>query len=154
MIKIDDFLIGNGQECFIVFEAGPTHSGLESAKKLAGYAKNAGGQAIKFQILDSEKLILDKSQLFTYKILKNRNSGELEEISEPLYDILKRREMSFQEWEELKNYCDEIGILFFASTRIFSFNLFILFFSKKNFSPKFSILILPFVNFKSNSIIW
>ena len=115
MIKIDDFLIGNGQECFIVFEAGPTHSGLESAKKLAGYAKNAGGQAIKFQILDSEKLILDKSQLFTYKILKNRNSGELEEISEPLYDILKRREMSFQEWEELKNYCDEIGILFFAT---------------------------------------
>ena len=70
MIKIGKFSVGNGHECFIVFEAGPTHSGLESAKKLAYLARNAGGQAIKFQILDTDKLILDKSQLFTYKILK------------------------------------------------------------------------------------
>ena len=54
---------------FIVFEAGPTHTGLESAIQLADAAKNAGADAIKFQITDRNKLIADKNLMFTYSIL-------------------------------------------------------------------------------------
>ena len=91
MLKIGKKEIGKGKPTFITFEAGPTHDGLESAKRLVKHAAAAGGDAVKFQIFDADKLVQDKSQNFTYQVLKNRDTNELETISEPLYKILKRR---------------------------------------------------------------
>lgn len=113
--EINGVQIGKNHSCYITFEAGPTHQGLESAKKLAKHAKDAGGNAIKFQVFDSLRLVADPSLPFTYQTLKNRDSGELETISEPLRDILLRRQMKEHEWRELKAYCDSIGIAFFAT---------------------------------------
>ena len=107
--------IGAECPCFITFEAGPTHQGLESAKRLARYAKDAGGNAIKFQVFDSLRLVADPSIPFTYEVLLNSESGEKETVTEPLRDILVRRDMLQEEWRELKKYCDEIGLAFFAT---------------------------------------
>jgi N,N'-diacetyllegionaminate synthase len=115
MIKINNKIIGDNYPCFITFEAGPTHEGLNSAKRLVKYASDAGADAIKFQILDPDRLVSDKKQMFSYGVLKNRDTGEIETIEEPLYDILSRRSLSRDEWIQIKRYCDELDIAFFAT---------------------------------------
>ena len=102
---------------YIVFEAGPTHVGLESAKKLAKVAKEAGADAIKFQFTNADRLIADKTIMFEYEYLEIDKKGneKFVLIKEPLYEILKRRELTLDEWRELKKYCDEIGIVMFCT---------------------------------------
>jgi N,N'-diacetyllegionaminate synthase len=115
MVKFANKIVGDGNPCFITFEAGPTHDGLESAKRLAKHASEAGADAIKFQIFDPDRLVADKKQLFTYGVLKDRASGEIETIQEPLYDILLRRCLTTNEWIEVKSYCDKLGLAFFST---------------------------------------
>ena len=115
MITIKNKKIGAGYPCFITFEAGPTHNGVESAKRLVRHAADSGADAVKFQIFDPDRLVADKKQLFSYGILINKETGETETIQEPLYDILQRRSLTNQEWTEVKNYCDQLNILFFST---------------------------------------
>ncbi|MFA9462552.1 N-acetylneuraminate synthase family protein [Thiohalorhabdus sp. Cl-TMA] len=115
MVQLGNRRIGDDQPTYITFEAGPTHDGLESAKKLAAHAVEAGADAIKFQVVDPDRLVADRSQPFTYEVLVNRETGETETVTEPLYDILQRRVLNTEEWHQLKGYCDEQGIAFFAT---------------------------------------
>ncbi len=107
-VQIGEKSIGEGHGVYIVFEAGATHTGLESAKQLASVAKEAGADAVKFQMLYADRLMADREVLFEYEYLTKE--GKFERLREPLYDILKRRELSFDEWRDLKHYCDEIGL--------------------------------------------
>ena len=113
--EIGSKLIGPGEPCYIVFEAGPTHDGIDSALKLVEVAADAGADAIKFQILDSERLMGYKDAQFTYGVLKSKNSEEIETVTEPLLDVLKRRELNKDEWKRVKARCDELGVTFFAT---------------------------------------
>jgi sialic acid synthase SpsE len=113
--RINDKVIGDGEPAFIVFEAGATHEGVDSAKLLIDHAADAGADAVKFQILDPDRLIADRTQRFQFNILKNRETGEQEEISEPLYDILKRRSLTHDEWRIVKAHADSRKIAFFAT---------------------------------------
>lgn len=107
--------IGDGHPCFITFEAGPTHSGLASAKRLVKLAAEAGADAIKFQIFKPENLVADRSLMYTYQVLADRRTGATEEVTEPLYDIFVRRHLADGEWRELKAYADRLGLAFFAT---------------------------------------
>lgn len=107
--------IGEGHPCFITYEAGPTHDGLATAKQLTKLAAESGADAIKFQILDPDRLVADKKQMFGYEILVDRETGKTEKVEEPLYDLLKRRSLSHGEWKELKTYSDSLGLAFFAT---------------------------------------
>ena len=115
MFHIGNREIGDGAPCFITFEIGPTHNGVESAKRLIKHAAEAGADAVKFQVLDPDRLVADKNQMFSYGVLKDRESGEMEIIEEPLYDILKRRYLEASEWKEVKAYTDKLGIAFFST---------------------------------------
>lgn len=115
MFHIGDRAIGNDHSCYITFEIGPTHDGVESAKRLIKYAAEAGADAVKFQIFDPDRLVADKKQLFSYRVLIDRETGELETVEEPLYDILKRRSLTNEEWKEVKDYCDKLNMAFFAT---------------------------------------
>ena len=115
MLNIGEKNIGNEAECYITLEAGPTINGFDSAKKLIEIAARTGADAIKFQILNADDLVADRNQLFEYKILKDKVTKETETVKEPLYDILKRRELSDNQWVELKNICDHSKIEFFAT---------------------------------------
>ncbi len=107
--------IGDGDPCFITFEAGATHDGLASAKRLVKLAAEAGANAVKFQTFDPGRLVDDKKMLFRYEILIDRISGKTETIEEPLYDIFCRRALTRGEWRELKAYSDSLGLLFFST---------------------------------------
>ena len=115
MVVFGNRRVGDGEPCFITFEAGPTHNGLESAKRLVTLAAEAGADAVKFQILDPDRLVADKKQIFSYEILSDRETGGTLTVSEPLYDILCRRTLDPEEWEDLKAHSDSMGLAFFAT---------------------------------------
>jgi sialic acid synthase SpsE len=115
MVQFGERRVGSGQPCFITFEAGPTHAGIVSAKKLADLAAEAKADAIKFQVIDPDRLVADRQQLFSYDVLIDRDTGETETVSEPLYDLLCRRALSKEEWRQLKKHCDGLGLAFFAT---------------------------------------
>lgn len=114
-MKIGNKYIGDQHKTFITFEAGPTHEGIDSAKELIRHAALAGGDAIKFQIFDPDELVADKSLLYSYDVLVDRNTGKTETVTEPLYDIFVRRSMTESDWREAKNYADSLGLTFFAT---------------------------------------
>lgn len=105
------------EKVIIVFEAGATHTGLESAKALARVAKEAGADAVKFQMINADRLMADHEVEFEYQYLCPAENGRLEfrPCKEPLYRILKRRELSREEWRALKKYCDHLSIPMFCT---------------------------------------
>lgn len=107
--------IGDGHPCYITFEAGPTHNGLPMALELCRQAAAAGADAIKFQLFDPDRLVPDRKQPFTYSVLVDRASGRMEEVTEPLYDILIRRCLARDEWLTLKRECDRLGLAVFST---------------------------------------
>lgn len=114
-VSIGRRTIGEGAPCFITFEAGPTHTGVDSAKRLIDIAADAGADAIKFQIFDPDRLVADKKQLFSYDVLIDRNTGGTQTVEEPLYDILTRRCLSAAQWREVKRHADARQLAFFAT---------------------------------------
>jgi N,N'-diacetyllegionaminate synthase len=113
--KIRDRLVGDGVPCYITFEAGPTHSGLDSAIELVKMAAAAGADAVKFQIFDPARLVADRKLPFSYDILINRETGEMRTVTEPLYDILARRYLKPEDWKKVKAVADELNLAFFAT---------------------------------------
>lgn len=107
--------VGDGHPCFVTFEAGPTHAGYESALRLCRHARESGADAVKFQILDPDRLVADRKMPFTYEVLVDRQTGATETVSEPLYDILCRRSLEREEWRALKTECDAMDLAFFAT---------------------------------------
>lgn len=107
--------VADGEPCFITFEAGPTHSGLESAKRLCRLAAEAGADAVKFQILDPDRLVADRSIEMSFEVLADRKTGETRTVKESLHELLRRRWLPEQDWRALKAYCDQLGLAFFAT---------------------------------------
>lgn len=101
----------------IVLEAGPTHYGLESAKKLVDLSAEAKADFIKFQYLDADRLMADKTVELEYNYLEIDQNGHENYIknTELLYDILKRRQLKSEEWKALKQHCDKKGVEMFST---------------------------------------
>jgi N,N'-diacetyllegionaminate synthase len=96
--------------CRVVFEAGPTHSGLEEALQLVKAAKDA--DAIKFQLIDADRLVADREKLIGFKVLEN---GHMVDRAESLHAILKRRELLRNEWKTLRNAAEDEGLAFYCT---------------------------------------
>lgn len=108
-------VVRNNTPVVIVFEAGPTHNGFDTACKLIDVAAAAGADAIKFQTLDAKRLVPNPATMFTYRTLINKETEESEEVTESLQEILLRRELTADEWRKIGAYCREKGIKFFST---------------------------------------
>lgn len=109
IIKIGDKVIGKGKPCFIIAEAGVNHNGdLKIAKKLVDVAIGAGADAVKFQTFKSENFVTKEAGLASYQ---EKNIGKKESQQE----MLKKLELSYENFEILKNYCDKKGIIFLST---------------------------------------
>ena len=96
-------------KCLIIAEAGVNHNGdIQLAKKLCLEAKNAGADVVKFQTWITEKIITKSVSQAEYQV-KNTNNNQSQ------FEMLKKLELSFEQFKDIKQYCDEIGIMF-AST--------------------------------------
>ena len=117
-IKLGKDIIGDNSKTYIVFEAGATHNGLDSAKKLIDYSSKAKANSVKFQLITNpEKIINNRNIKFSYKYL-GRNGTE-KKNEESLYEILKRRSLNENEWINLKKFADKKNIDFFATAEDF-----------------------------------
>ena len=106
MIKIGDKSIGKGNPCFIVAEIGINHNGdIELAKKMIDSAIECGADAVKFQNYYTEDFIISEDLMYTY--ISNGN-----EVTESQFSMFKRYELSFENLQELKSYCDKKGTIF------------------------------------------
>ena len=94
---------------FIIAEAGVNHNGdIKLAKELIDVAVNAGVDAVKFQTWKTELLVSKKAEMANYQ---KENTG----IVESQYQMLKKLELSYDEFIELKAYCDSKKILFLST---------------------------------------
>jgi len=97
------------KEVFIIAEAGVNHNGdINLAYRLIDSAKECGADAIKFQTFKTEKLVTFDAQKADYQ--KN-NTGN----NDSQYQMLKKYELSFDEFINLKKYCDNKEIQFLSS---------------------------------------
>ncbi|NOR77698.1 MAG: N-acetylneuraminate synthase [Methanophagales archaeon] len=103
-IKIGNKLIGAGEPCFIIAEAGSNHNGsLEQAKKLIDVAVASKADAVKFQIYKAESLYSRYTPEFSY--LKGQN----------VYELIKSIETPREWLKELAGYCEDRNITFLAT---------------------------------------
>jgi len=108
-IKIGNKFIGDKHSCFIIAEAGVNHDGdLKKAKKLIDIAKDAGADCVKFQTWITEEIITKDTKQAEYQV---KNTGK----KESQYEMIKKLELSFEQFVELKNYSDKKKILFLST---------------------------------------
>ena len=94
---------------FIIAEAGVNHNGkLELAKKLVDKAKVAGVECIKFQTFKSENCVTSNAEKAAYQ-RQQADAGESQ------LEMLRKLELSFDDFFELKNYCDMQKITFLST---------------------------------------
>lgn len=95
-------------ETFIVAEIGVNHNGyLQLAKELVDAAKEAGADAVKFQTYKTEELVAVNSPMVNYQ-----KKNFTEKIS--YYDMLKKYELSYDDFGEIAEYCKKLDVIFFS----------------------------------------
>ncbi len=93
---------------YIIAEAGVNHNGsFELAKKLVDAAKEAGVDCIKFQTFKAKNLVSPRAQKAEYQ---KKTTGEDSQLS-----MLEKLELSYDEFIQLKEYCDQVGICFLST---------------------------------------
>ena len=94
---------------FIIAEAGVNHNGdIKMAQKLIDVAKSAGADAVKFQTFKAESLVSKVAQKADYQ---KQTTG----ADESQLEMVKKLELSFCDFRELKKYCDEKEISFLST---------------------------------------
>lgn len=97
---------GNMEKVFIIAEAGVNHNGnFDIAKELCYKAKEAGADAVKFQTWITEKIITRTVRQADYQ-LNNTHTNQSQ------FEMLKNLELGYDKFRKIKEYCDEIGIIF------------------------------------------
>jgi len=97
------------ERVLIIAEAGVNHNGdINIAKELVDCAKEAGVNIIKFQTFISEKAVSAVAPKAVYQI---EHTGE----GESQLDMVKKLELSFDEFIELKSYCENANIEFLST---------------------------------------
>ena len=97
------------KKVFIIAEAGVNHNGkLELAYKLVDAAVEAGADAVKFQTFKPEKVV---SRFAAKAEYQKETTG----LAESQLDMIKKLDLGYEAFVELKKYCDKKGIVFLSS---------------------------------------
>ncbi len=93
---------------YIIAEAGVNHEGkMELAKRLIDEAKEGGADAIKFQTYKADT-IASKNSPYYWDITKEPTLSQ--------YELFKKYDKFWKnEFQELKRYCDQVGIEFMST---------------------------------------
>lgn len=107
-IKIVNKIIGDGHPCFIIAEAGVNHNGkIDLAKRLVDIAKLAGADAVKFQTYKTGNLVTRFAFCASYQKKNTKAKSQ--------FELLKKLELSEDEFRELFDYCETRRIIFLST---------------------------------------
>ena len=101
--------IDTSKRVFIIAEAGVNHNGsLDLAYQLIDVAKDAVADAVKFQTFKAENVV---SRLADKAEYQKKTTGS----NESQFEMIKKLEISFDDFIKLKKYCDKKGIMFLST---------------------------------------
>lgn len=99
----------NTNRVLIIAEIGVNHNGdFNIAKIMIDKAKECGADIVKFQTAKLDSLVSKCANMAEYQ---KQNIGEEKSQKEMLRNLL----LSFEEFQELAEYCSEIGIMFLST---------------------------------------
>jgi N-acetylneuraminate synthase len=94
---------------WIIAEAGVNHTGsVAMACQLIDAAVTAGADAVKFQTFKTEGVVTRAAEQAAYQ---TRNTG----VSESQFEMIKRLELSYDDFAGLADYCQQVGIQFMST---------------------------------------
>lgn len=97
------------EKTFIIAEAGDNHNGsMELAYRLIDEAAAAGADCVKFQTFVTEEVISKRAEKAEYQ---KETTGD----GESQFEMVKKLELSFEEFRNLKAYADQKKILFLST---------------------------------------
>lgn len=107
-VAIGQRVIGPGHPVYIIAEAGVNHNGNPTeALRLIDAAKDAGADGVKFQIFCADELVTSDASACAYQQDATGDTGQKE--------MLRRLELSVEQFAELRAYADRLGIDFLAT---------------------------------------
>ena len=93
----------------IIAEAGVNHNGdINIAKQLIDKAEEAGADYVKFQLFKSDNLVSKNTNKADYQ-------KQTTDSDESQLDMLKKLELSIEQYKELNDYCDDKKVDVFAT---------------------------------------
>jgi len=108
-IEISGRRVGPGYPVFVIAEAGVNHNGdLDLALRLVDAAVAAKADAVKFQTFVAENLVSINAPKAEYQ---KQNAGQ----EESQFEMLKRLELSVEEFRGVKAHCEANNIIFMST---------------------------------------
>jgi len=108
-VDIGGRIVGAGQPCFVIAEAGVNHNGdPEIARRMIRVASDAGADAVKFQTFTADRLVTAEASKADYQ----RASSD---DSESQRDMLRRLELPRNCYPDLLRACSKANILFMST---------------------------------------
>lgn len=104
-VAVSDRLIGPGQPCYVIAEAGSNHDGdFNQALRLIDVAAEAGADAVKFQLFRAGRMY-------------PRSAGVSHYLNDPtpIYDIIAAMEMPYEWLPKLARHCARRALTFLAT---------------------------------------
>lgn len=107
-VTIADRKLGASHPPFIVAEAGLNHNGdIERALAMVTAAKESGCDAIKFSVFKAAEFC-NPAHVISYRFQSAL-------ITEPEIEMFRRCELPKSAWRTIRDECDRLGIIFFAT---------------------------------------
>ena len=98
----------DNKKTFVIAEIGVNHNGsVELAKKMIKSASECGVDAVKFQTFNSESLVTENAKTAGYQ---EKNTNENSQLK-----MLKKLELTFDNFKELKEYALKNNVMFISS---------------------------------------
>jgi N,N'-diacetyllegionaminate synthase len=108
-IQIGERIIGRGRDTLIIAEAGVNHNGdLQKAFELIELASQCGVDCVKFQTFKAEEIVTLKAPKAHYQL-------EVTDKKESQYEMLKKLELSFDQFRQIQAKCQDVGLLFLST---------------------------------------
>jgi N,N'-diacetyllegionaminate synthase len=101
--------INGSNDIFIIAEIGVNHNGdINLAKRLIDVSKDANANAVKFQTFETEKLVQKNAPKAEYQKINTNDSSSQ-------FDMIKKLELSKNDFIELKKYAESKNIMFIST---------------------------------------